>query len=82
LVWLAGGAGHKCSTPFFEVEQPTAGRIQVEGRRQITSYQQASELGLAYVPEDRQLHGYSAMHINRISACPCSYHAPDGLAAG
>ncbi len=37
---------------------PTSGRIQIEGRWvEITSPQQAINLGLAYVPEDRQLHG-------------------------
>ncbi len=37
---------------------PTGGTIQIEGREvAITSPQQAIALGLAYVPEDRQLHG-------------------------
>jgi ABC-type sugar transport system ATPase subunit len=43
---------------IFGVEPPTGGKIQLEGREvAITSSQQAIELGLAFVPEDRQLHG-------------------------
>jgi ABC-type sugar transport system ATPase subunit len=40
------------------VEPATVGRIKIDSREVvITSPQQAIELGLAYVPEDRQLHG-------------------------
>src|SRR5690606_37407932 len=42
----------------FGVQPPTSGRIEVEGREvRIASPQQDIHLGLAYVPEDRQLHG-------------------------
>jgi rhamnose transport system ATP-binding protein len=61
IVGLAGlvGAGRtNVARALFGVEPATEGRIQVEGREvKITSPQQAIELGLAYVPEDRQLHG-------------------------
>lgn len=61
IVGLAGlvGAGRtNVARAIFGVEPPTSGRIRIDGRDvSITSPQQAIALGLAYVPEDRQLHG-------------------------
>jgi rhamnose transport system ATP-binding protein len=43
---------------IFGVEPPTSGTIEIEGREvKIPSPQRAIQLGLAYVPEDRQIHG-------------------------
>jgi rhamnose transport system ATP-binding protein len=57
---------------IFGVEPATGGRIEVEGMPvSIVSSQQAIELGLAYVPEDRQLHGLiPAMHITSNISLP------------
>jgi rhamnose transport system ATP-binding protein len=58
LAGLVGAGRTNVARAIFGVEPPTGGRIQIEGRQVgITSPQQAIELGLAYVPEDRQLHG-------------------------
>jgi rhamnose transport system ATP-binding protein len=58
LAGLVGAGRTNVARAIFGVEPPTGGRIQIEGREvAITSPQQAIELGLAYVPEDRQLHG-------------------------
>jgi rhamnose transport system ATP-binding protein len=58
LAGLVGAGRTNVARAIFGVEPPTTGRIQIEGREvTITSPQQAIELGLAYVPEDRQLHG-------------------------
>jgi rhamnose transport system ATP-binding protein len=58
LAGLVGAGRTNLARAIFGVEPPTGGRIQVEGREvSITSPQQAIRLGLAYVPEDRQLHG-------------------------
>jgi rhamnose transport system ATP-binding protein len=58
LAGLVGAGRTNVARAIFGVEPATEGRIQVEGREvAITSPQQAIELGLAYVPEDRQLHG-------------------------
>jgi rhamnose transport system ATP-binding protein len=58
LAGLVGSGRTNVARAIFGVEPPTSGRIQVDGRdASITSPQQAIELGLAYVPEDRQLHG-------------------------
>lgn len=58
LAGLVGAGRTNVARAIFGVEPPTAGKIEVEGREvAITSAQQAIELGLAYVPEDRQLHG-------------------------
>jgi rhamnose transport system ATP-binding protein len=58
MAGLVGAGRTNVARALFGVEPPTEGRIQVEGREVvITSPQQAIELGLAYVPEDRQLHG-------------------------
>jgi rhamnose transport system ATP-binding protein len=58
LAGLVGAGRTNVARAIFGVEPPTGGEIEIEGRRvAITSPQQAIELGLAYVPEDRQLHG-------------------------
>jgi len=58
LAGLVGAGRTNVARAIFGVEPPTSGRIEVDGREvAITSPQQAIELGLAYVPEDRQLHG-------------------------
>ena len=61
IVGLAGlvGAGRtNVARAIFGVEPPSSGEIQLDGKTiHITSPRQAIALGLAYVPEDRQLHG-------------------------
>jgi|SRR5271157_50389 len=58
MAGLVGAGRTDVARAIFGVAPPTGGRIQVEGRWvKITSPQQAIGLGLAYVPEDRQLHG-------------------------
>jgi len=58
LAGLVGAGRTNVARAIFGVEPASGGRIQVEGRDVvITSPQQAIGLGLAYVPEDRQLHG-------------------------
>jgi len=58
LAGLVGAGRTNVARAIFGVEPASAGRIQIEGRDVvITSPQQAIGLGLAYVPEDRQLHG-------------------------
>ena len=58
MAGLVGAGRTDVARAIFGVAPPTGGRIQVEGRWvEITSPQQAIGLGLAYVPEDRQLHG-------------------------
>ena len=58
MAGLVGAGRTNVARAIFGVEPATAGGIQIEGREvAITSPQQAIRLGLAYVPEDRQLHG-------------------------
>jgi len=58
MAGLVGAGRTNVARAIFGVEPPTGGRIQIDGRDvAITSSQQAIELGLAFVPEDRQLHG-------------------------
>jgi rhamnose transport system ATP-binding protein len=58
LAGLVGAGRTNVARAIFGVEPPTAGRMEIDGREVvITSPQQAIALGLAYVPEDRQLHG-------------------------
>jgi len=58
MAGLVGAGRTNVARAIFGVEPANSGRIQVEGREvAITSPQQAIGLGLAYVPEDRQLHG-------------------------
>jgi ABC-type sugar transport system ATPase subunit len=58
MAGLVGAGRTNVARAIFGVEPPTSGTIQLDGREiSITSPQQAIALGLAYVPEDRQLHG-------------------------
>ncbi len=58
MAGLVGAGRTNVARAIFGVEPATAGTIQIEGREvAVTSPQQAIRLGLAYVPEDRQLHG-------------------------
>jgi len=58
MAGLIGAGRTNVARSLFGVEPPTSGTIQLDGRAiRITSPQQAIALGLAYVPEDRQLHG-------------------------
>jgi rhamnose transport system ATP-binding protein len=58
MAGLVGAGRTNVARAIFGVEPPTSGVIQLDGKAiQITSPRQAIALGLAYVPEDRQLHG-------------------------
>jgi rhamnose transport system ATP-binding protein len=58
LAGLVGAGRTNVARAIFGVEPATGGSIQIDSRDVvITSPQQAIGLGLAYVPEDRQLHG-------------------------
>jgi rhamnose transport system ATP-binding protein len=58
MAGLVGSGRTDVARAIFGVEPPTGGSIRVQGREvRIRSPQQAIELGLAYVPEDRQTHG-------------------------
>jgi rhamnose transport system ATP-binding protein len=58
MAGLVGAGRTDVARAIFGVVPATGGTIQIEGRQvEITSPQQAINLGLAYVPEDRQLHG-------------------------
>ena len=58
MAGLIGAGRTDVACAIFGVEPPTSGTIQFEGKEiHISSPQQAIALGLAYVPEDRQLHG-------------------------
>jgi len=58
MAGLVGAGRTDVARAIFGVVPATGGIIQIEGRQvEITSPQQAIDLGLAYVPEDRQLHG-------------------------
>jgi rhamnose transport system ATP-binding protein len=72
MAGLVGAGRTNVARAIFGVEPPTSGTIQLNGRKmRITSPQQAIELGLAYVPEDRQLHGLiPAMHITTNISLP------------
>lgn len=81
LAGLVGAGRTNVARALFGVEAATAGWIQVDGHEVvITSPQQAIELGLAYVPEDRQLHGLiPAMDItSNISLPMLKQYAPMG----
>jgi rhamnose transport system ATP-binding protein len=81
LAGLVGAGRTNVARAIFGVEPATGGGIQVEGKNVvITSPQQAIKLGLAYVPEDRQLHGLiPAMHItSNISLPMLSRYAQSG----
>ena len=72
LAGLVGAGRTNVARAIFGVEPATSGDIQIDGRKVVvTSPQQAIELGLAYVPEDRQLHGLiPAMHITSNISLP------------
>lgn len=72
MAGLVGAGRTDVARAIFGVVPPTSGTIQVEGRQvEITSPQQAIGLGLAYVPEDRQLHGLiTAMSITSNISLP------------
>jgi rhamnose transport system ATP-binding protein len=58
MAGLVGAGRTDVACAIFGVTPAAGGKIEVEGRPvAITSPQQAIELGLAYVPEDRQKHG-------------------------
>jgi rhamnose transport system ATP-binding protein len=81
LAGLVGAGRTNVARAIFGVEPATGGSIQIEGQDVvITSPQQAIKLGLAYVPEDRQLHGLiPAMHItSNISLPMLSRYAQSG----
>ncbi|CAG1011277.1 methyl coenzyme M reductase system, component A2 [Anaerolineales bacterium] len=81
MAGLVGAGRTNVARAIFGVEPATSGSIQVEGREvAITSPQQAIQLGLAYVPEDRQLHGLiPAMNItSNISLPMLSKYATQG----
>ena len=85
MAGLVGAGRTDVARAIFGVVPPTSGTIQVEGRQvEIKSPQQAISLGLAYVPEDRQLHGLiPAMNItSNISLPILKEYARQGLAAG
>ena len=72
MAGLVGAGRTNVARAIFGVEPATAGRIQINGREEaIKSPQQAIKLRLAYVPEDRQLHGLiPAMNITANISLP------------
>jgi rhamnose transport system ATP-binding protein len=72
MAGLVGAGRTDVARAIFGVIPPTSGTIEVEGQQvKITSPQQAINLGLAYVPEDRQLHGLvPAMNITSNISLP------------
>lgn len=76
LAGLVGAGRTNVARAIFGVQPAIGGRIQIEGREvAITSPQQAIRLGLAYVPEDRQLHGLiPAMPLTPNISLPMLHH--------
>jgi len=72
MAGLVGAGRTNVARAIFGVEPATDGHIRLDGEEvAITSPQQAIQLGLAYVPEDRQLHGLiPAMHITSNISLP------------
>jgi rhamnose transport system ATP-binding protein len=72
MAGLVGAGRTNVARAIFGVEPASGGRIRIDGREvAVTSPQQAIELGLAYVPEDRQLHGLiPAMNITSNISLP------------
>lgn len=72
MAGLVGAGRTNVARALFGVEPATSGRIELDGQEaKITSSQQAIQLGLAYVPEDRQLHGLiPAMNITSNISLP------------
>jgi rhamnose transport system ATP-binding protein len=55
---LVGSGRTDVALALFGIAPPDAGEIHFEGRRvNITSPEMATQLGIAYVPEDRRQHG-------------------------
>lgn len=58
LAGLVGAGRTEVARTIFGIDPPTSGKIFIGGKEvKITSPSQAIALGLAYVPEDRQIHG-------------------------
>ncbi len=58
MAGLVGAGRTDVARTIFGITPANSGRIEIDGREvRITSPQQAMNLGLAYVPEDRQHHG-------------------------
>ncbi len=58
LAGLVGAGRTEVAQVLFGIEQAESGEIRLKGKRvRIRSPQQAMEYGIAYVPEDRHLHG-------------------------
>jgi rhamnose transport system ATP-binding protein len=76
LAGLVGAGRTNVARAIFGVEPATGGSIHVDGREVlITSPQRAIQLGLAYVPEDRQLHGLiPAMPLTPNISLPILHH--------
>jgi rhamnose transport system ATP-binding protein len=72
LSGLVGSGRTDVAKTIFGVEPATSGTIQIMGKPEtITSSEQAIRLGLAYVPEDRQIHGLiPAMNIKSNISLP------------
>jgi rhamnose transport system ATP-binding protein len=72
MAGLVGAGRTNVARALFGVEPATSGTIQLHGKEvRMTSSQQAIALGLAYVPEDRQLHGLiPAMNITANISLP------------
>jgi rhamnose transport system ATP-binding protein len=72
MAGLVGAGRTNVARALFGIEPATSGTIQLHGKEvRMTSPQQAIALGLAYVPEDRQLHGLiPAMNITANISLP------------
>ena len=58
MAGLVGAGRTEVGEAIFGIDPATGGTIEVEGKQvRIENARQAMELGLAYVPEDRQHHG-------------------------
>ncbi len=58
MAGLIGAGRTEVARAIFGVEPASSGTIQIQGQVEvITSPEQAIRLGIAYVPEDRQVHG-------------------------
>ncbi|HMD89825.1 MAG TPA: sugar ABC transporter ATP-binding protein [Anaerolineaceae bacterium] len=61
MAGLVGAGRTEVSQAIFGVEPADEGTVEIEGQPlRITSPRQAMEMGIAYVPEDRQHHGLVA----------------------
>jgi rhamnose transport system ATP-binding protein len=72
LAGLVGAGRTHVAESLFGIRPVDSGRIMIGGQEvNITSPQHAIELGLAYVPEDRQLHGLiPAMQLTQNISLP------------